>query len=299
MGAMSRGWTLTRQSWAVLRKDRSLAAFPILSTIIALLAVVAVWVPAAVLSGPNFAVVDDNNPIFIVASVGTYFLIIFIGTFFNVALASCAARSLRGEDTRVVEGLTDAARRIGPIMGWTAVAGTVGVFLSAIRDRLPGAALAERIVGAVWEVASFFVIPVIALENIGPWRALKHSVDVVKVRWGEAATGAATIAVSTVAVAIPFALIGYAGASSLMSDGFSPLGFTAATVGVVGVIVVSIVASAINGIFRVAVYLYSVTGETPDGFDAAVMRSAFRRPVQHDAATTPAFAPGRTREQTE
>jgi Family of unknown function (DUF6159) len=61
----------------------------------------------------------------------------------NVALASCAARSLRGEDTRVREGLAAAMRRIGPILGWTAVAGTVGVLLSTARARLLAAHLAD------------------------------------------------------------------------------------------------------------------------------------------------------------
>ena len=35
MGAISRGWELTKQSWAVLKNDRSLVIFPILSAIFA------------------------------------------------------------------------------------------------------------------------------------------------------------------------------------------------------------------------------------------------------------------------
>jgi hypothetical protein len=295
MGAMSRGWALTKQSWAVLCNDRSLAIFPILSTIIALMALVAVWLPTAVLTGLFFDIVDDNNPIFGVASVVTFFLTTFIGIFFNVALASCAARSLRGEDTRVGEGLAAAMQRMGPILGWTAVAGTVGLFLSLVRDRLPGAKLALWIVGAAWEVAAFFVIPVIAIEGTGPWRSLKRSVEVVKARWGEGAAGAATIAVMTVLVALPPAFVGFAGVNALSSEGFSILGFVAAAVGVAAVIVVSIIASALNGIFRVAVYLYGVTGQAPAAFDAALMRSAFEQHADRGrapVADTPLYRGG-------
>jgi hypothetical protein len=275
MGAMSRGWVLTKQSWAVLCNDRSLAIFPILSTIIALMALVAVWLPTAVLTGLFFDIVDDNNPIFGVASVVTCFVTTFIGIFFNVALASCAARSLRGEDTRVGEGFAAAMRRMGPILGWTAVAGTVGVLLSTARARLLAAQLAVWIVGAAWEVASFFAIPVIAVEGTGPWRSLKRSVEVVKARWGEGATGAAAIAVVSVLVALPLAFVAFAGVYALSSEGFSIFGFVAAAVGVAAVIVVSIISSALNGIFRVAVYLYGVTGQAPATFDAALVRSAF------------------------
>ena len=38
MGAISRGWALTKQSWAVLKNDRSLVIFPILSAIFAIIA---------------------------------------------------------------------------------------------------------------------------------------------------------------------------------------------------------------------------------------------------------------------
>jgi hypothetical protein len=287
MGSMSRGWALTKQSWPVLCNDRSLAVFPILSTIIALMALVAVWLPTAVLTGLFFDIVDDNNPIFGVASVVTFFLTTFIGIFFNVALASCAARSLRGEDTRVGEGLAAAMQRMGPILGWTAVAGTVGLFMSLVRDRLPTARIALWIVGAAWEVATFFVIPAIAIEGTGPWRSLKRSVEVVKARWGEGATGAATIAVVTVLVALPLAFVGFAGVYALSSEGFSIFGFVAAAVGVAAVIVVSIISSALNGIFRVAVYLYGVTGQAPAAFDAALVRSAFEQPAHRGRAPVP------------
>jgi len=33
MGRIRRGWELTKQSWEVLKNDRSLVIFPILSTI--------------------------------------------------------------------------------------------------------------------------------------------------------------------------------------------------------------------------------------------------------------------------
>jgi hypothetical protein len=41
----------------------------------------------------------------------------FIAIFFNVALAACAARSMRGQDTKVGEGISAALRLIGPILG--------------------------------------------------------------------------------------------------------------------------------------------------------------------------------------
>jgi hypothetical protein len=58
MGSISRGWALTRQSWEVLKGDRSLVVFPVLSTIFAVLAVVAIWAPALIARG-----VFDGRPV--------------------------------------------------------------------------------------------------------------------------------------------------------------------------------------------------------------------------------------------
>jgi uncharacterized membrane protein len=187
VGAISRGWALTKQSGAVLRNDQSLLVFPALSTIFAIMALVAIWLPTAVLTGVfQTETVDESNPYYVVAMIVTAYVSTFIAIFFNVALATCAVRSLRGEDTTVGQGLSAAMQRIGPIVGWSLVAATVGWILRFLEDRLPLAGkIAVWIAGAAWAVATFFVVPVVALEGAGPWRSLKLPVEVVKARWGE------------------------------------------------------------------------------------------------------------------
>jgi hypothetical protein len=152
MDRISRGWALTKQSWRVLKSDRSLAVFPILSTIFALIAVAAIWLPTASMSGV-FAgeAVNENNPGYYVAAVVTAYVSTFIAVFFNVALAACAVHSMQGEDTTVGEGIRFALQRIGPILGWTFVAATVGLILRIVEERVPVAArIAVWIAGAAW-----------------------------------------------------------------------------------------------------------------------------------------------------
>jgi hypothetical protein len=277
MGAISRGWTLANQSWAVLKSDPSLVIFPILSTIFVLLAVIAIWVPAVVVMGmPNTETIDENNPAYIVAVVAMIYVSTFITIFFNVALAACAVRSLRGEDTKVGEGIAAAMHRLGPILGWTLVAGTVGLLLRVVQDRVPGAAkIAVWIAGAAWAIATFFVIPVIALEGSGPWRSLKRSVEVVKARWGEGATGTVAITAVSALVMVPIMLIGAAGGYALFTAGLEVVAFAVGAIAVAAVMVVSIISSALNEIFRIAVYQYAATGQTPAAFDSQLVETAF------------------------
>jgi len=277
MGRISSGWALTKQSWSVLKNDRSLVIFPVLSAVFAMVALAAIWAPTVIIAGVFVnGTLEQNNPVFGVAAVVTIYVSTFIAIFFNVALAACAARSLRGEDTKVGEGISAAMRRIGPILGWTFVAGTVGLILQILENRFPIAGrIAVWIAGAAWAIATFFVVPVIALEGTGPFRSLKRSVQVVKAKWGEGATGQVAISAVTGLIVFVLVLAGGGAGFALFSAGLAPLGIAVGAIAAAAVIVVAIISSALNSIFRVAVYQFAVTGQAPAAFDARLVQTAF------------------------
>jgi len=277
MERISRGWALTKQSWGVLKSDRSLVIFPMLSAIFALIAVAVIWLPTASMSGVLAGeAINEHDPVYYIAAAATAYVSTFIAVFFNVALAACAVRSLRGEDTTVGERIRAAMQRLGPILGWTLVAATIGLVLRLLQDRIPLAAkIAVWIAGAAWAVATFFVIPVLALERSGPWQSIKRSVAVVNARWGEGATGTVAISAVTVLVVVIVMVGGAACAIVLFAAGLQQLAIAVIAIAVAAVIVVSIVSSALTEIFRVAVYQYAVTGATPGAFDNALLQNAF------------------------
>ncbi|CAN5117700.1 hypothetical protein BH09ACT8_BH09ACT8_62340 [soil metagenome] len=279
MGSISRGWALARQSWYVLKSDPSLIIFPILSTVFAMIATVAIWVPVVVIRGLfTGGQVEQNDPVYYVAGVVTAYVATFIAIFFNVALAACTVRAMQGEDTTVGQGIGAAMRRLGPIIGWSLVTTTVGLLLRALEERLPLAGrIAAWLVGAAWAIATFFVIPIVALEDGGPVHSLKRSAAIVKERWGEGATGAATISIVTFVVGFVVLAIGAGGAVAMVSLGQSALAVVIGALAVAAVIVVSMMSTALSQIFRVAVYQYAVTGRTPDGFDGQMLQAAFSR----------------------
>jgi hypothetical protein len=219
---------------------------------------------------------EQNNPMIAVVAIVTIYVTTFITIFFNVALAACAARSLRGEDTKVGEGIAAATRQIGPILGWTLVAGTVGLILQILENRFPLLGrIAVWIAGAAWAVATFFVIPVIALEGTGPIHSLKRSVQVVKAKWGEGATGQIAISAFTGLIVFGVVLVGGGAAYALVAVGLTPFAIAVGAIAVAAVIVVVIISSALNSIFRVAVYQYAATGQAPVAFDSGLVQSAF------------------------
>jgi hypothetical protein len=278
MGRISRGWALTRQSWDVLKGDASLALFPILSTIFATLAMVSIWAPTLITRGVfDHQTVERNDPVVYAAGVASAYVSTFIALFFNVALAACAARSMRGEDTKVREGLAAAARRIGPILGWTVVSTTFGLLLRAFENRVPLLGkIAAGIAGAAWGIATFFVVPVIALEGTGPLKSLQHSAAIIKARWGEGATGAATIGFVTVGFSFAIASVAIVGVVMLLEGGQALLGYAVLAVAVVLMFGTAVVSATLSQIFRVAVYEFALYGQTPGGFDGPQLQAAFQ-----------------------
>jgi hypothetical protein len=278
MGRFSRGWALTRQSWDVLKSDASLALFPLLSTIFASLAMVSIWAPTLITRGVfDHQTIERNDPVMYAAGIASAYVSTFVALFFNVALAACAARTMRGEDTRVRDGLAAATRRIGPILGWTLVSTTFGLLLRAFENRVPLLGkIAAGIAGAAWGIATFFVVPVIALEGTGPLKSIQHSGAIIKARWGEGATGAATISLVTVGFSFAIASVAIVGVVVLLQGGQALLGYLVLAVAVVLMFGLAVVSATLSQIFRVAVYEFALYGQTAGGFNGPELQAAFR-----------------------
>ena len=63
---------------------------------------------------------------------------------------------------------------------------TVGMVLRAISDRggIVGAIVAS-LIGVVWNVVTFLVVPILVIEGVGPVEAIKRSGGLLRKTWGE------------------------------------------------------------------------------------------------------------------
>lgn len=288
-GRFRRGWALTKQSWRAFRNAPTLMVFPLLSGI-GMLIVTALIATITALLDPGLLDFDtDNNPhwndpiVYVAFAAGIY-LCTFIAMYFNVALAVCAARSLQGKNVSARDGLGTASRRLRSISGWALIAGTVGLILDFLGDAGSWAQqFAVSLAGATWKIASFFVVPLIALEDQAPWSALKRSSRVIKQHWGESATGVVTVGVIFGFLFLPaFILfivsltffIGFATTDTGDGGLLAAIAFLVVLACAAACAMILIVSSALTGVFRVAVYLHSQTGEIPPAFDAASIQGA-------------------------
>jgi len=276
---LSNSWELVKASAAVLRADTELLLFPVISAVLSILLVVTFVVPA-VLAGVFASGVGDGAGLSAAGYAGVflfYVLQYFVIFFCNTALVGAAMIRLRGGDPTVADGFRIAASRIQPILGYAFIAATVGMLLRALSER--SGVLGKLVVGLVglaWNLATFLVVPVLVVEDVGPIEAIRQSAAYLKRTWGEQIVG-------NVGMGLVFGLISLA----TLAAGFVLLMAAAATESVFLIIFVAVclfmafvaialVSSALSGIYAAAVYRFAAEGEAGGFFTPAMVKSAFR-----------------------
>src|SRR5690606_11314536 len=169
MGRLERSWTLVKASAAVLRSDRELLVFPLLSAICTMIVAASFIVPMAA-TGSFARLADDGaTPYWLVVPGFLFYLVqYFVIFFFNAALVGAARIRLDAGDPTVADGFRFAASRWQQILMYAALAATVGMVLRAIQERsgLIGRWIAG-LFGLAWTVATFLVVPILVDREIG------------------------------------------------------------------------------------------------------------------------------------
>lgn len=185
---LSNGWNISMNSFKVLKENKHLVIFPILSTLSLILIMGSFFVVILSSNGWNVDQVEGttSNTSYFLLLLLFYVVNYFVVVFFNMALIHCTRLYFKGEEATVSEGLRFSFSRIGVIFSWALFAGTVGAILKMIQQEsgIIGKII-TGIIGVVWSIATFFVVPVIAYENLGPFAAFKRSAQLMKQKWGE------------------------------------------------------------------------------------------------------------------
>lgn len=276
MSRIRTGWRLAKDSWTLLRADRSLAIFPALSTAFAASALALTLTPGLIWS----AAANQDWIVLPFMAVGGFVTTFFV-VYFNVALAGATRLSMDGRDTTVADGLAVARERRGLIVKWALVQFAVGLLVQVTQyvagDSIAGrlVAMVSGLVGAAWSVSTFFVIPLLALEGLGPAGAMKRSVSLVRERWGEGLVGSAAIGLAVFLVAaLPLAGLLNLALAAIDIDPTVGAGFL--VLAIVAFIATCAMGSALGVIFRVELYRYSTQGQVTGGFAQEDMIAAFR-----------------------
>ena len=276
-GGIGNSIALAKASLNVLKLDKELLIFPVMSGVASIL-VVGSFVTPIVFAGGGQVFQEGGEAGYMAMAVMFLFYVVqyTVIFFFNSALVGAALIRLDGGDPTVGDGLAIASKRMGSIIGYAVISATVGMILRMISER-GGifAKLAAMFAGMAWTLATYMAVPVLVTKDIGPIDAIKESAAIFKRTWGEQVAGNFGIGW---AMTLGFlAWTGIAVGLVYVSGMIAPLAILPAIgVSVLGYIFLALLGSALSGIYTAALYRFAMTGDT-GSFDAQIMGNAFRR----------------------
>jgi hypothetical protein len=166
--------------------------------------------------------------------------------------------------------------RLPQIAAWALVSGTIGFVLKTIEQRssrLGG--FVASLIGAGWAIATYFVVPVLVVEKVGPWEALKRSTSLIRRTWGEALVGNMGIGLIIFAATLPGIALIVLGI--VLGGATGQMAWTIAGVaaGAIWIALAGLVSWAAQSVLLTALYLFASEGQAPAQFDAVLLQSAF------------------------
>jgi hypothetical protein len=233
---ISRGWTLSKLSFSVVKADPELLLYTFLSTMMVFITIIAAaypgyeaeqsdeshWAMDQVIDPgtdePKMVMNEETGKLEPVGRepTGEYmawiFLTYMVGSivvvFWNSAIIVSAHERLTGGDPTIMTGIKAAFSRIHIIILWGIIAGTVGLLLRFARDAIRNkkapaalkifAAIMLWMVEIAWWMYTFFIIPMIVLEKKGIREGLRDGRSLFGKTWGENVTSGLGIGLITV-----------------------------------------------------------------------------------------------------
>jgi hypothetical protein len=276
----ARSWELVKASWNVLLSDKELLIFPLISMIGAVLVSILFAIPFFTVGVTQTVRGSEDLPVNIAGYVllFIYYVVLYTVIFFcNTALVGAAMIRLNGGDPKVSDGIEIATKRLNHIIGYALISATVGVILRALSERggLLGQ-IAASFVGMAWNIATFLVVPVLVIEDIGPIDAVKRSGSLLKKTWGEQLVGNLGMgAVFGLAFFLLFIVFFGLFAAAITTES----GVAIAVVVIAAVacfVLLGLISSALEGIYQAAVYRHAMGEDVSGFFDPEMVASAFK-----------------------
>lgn len=275
---IANSWELIKASAAVLRADKELIVFPIVSAIGILLVTITFFLPLAFAGAFDALLAGGATVLGIVVLFLFYLVQYFVIIFANSALVGATMIRLGGGDPTLGDGFRIAFSRFGAILGYALISATVGMALRLLSERAGSLGrIVVSLVGLAWNIATYLVVPVLVVEGVGPVDAIKRSVELLRRTWGEQIAGNLSIGLVFGLLALLVVLLGLPVIVLAFTVESVALIATVFLVWIVVLVLLGVLGSTLGGIYTAAVYRYAVSGDAGRFFARELVEDAFRQ----------------------
>jgi hypothetical protein len=275
-GSWGKSKQLTTKSWGIVKQNRYLLAFPLLGFFASLIPLAILWIPAAL-----FFAADNYVPGVILAVAGIFVTQIVV-SIASGGLIAAADEELAGRDSSIGHGIGASLARLFPLIGWAFIQTIMSIIVGAIRGNGQGGAasvvrnIAASGILAMWSLITFFVLPFVMLERVGPITAIKESAKLFKAKWGMQIFGGVRIGgVVALITILPAILIIVLGVVVTLSN-LPAVGIPLIAIGVIIFAIGVLLLATLRGIFSVVLFRYAKDGALEGGFTEEELAGAVR-----------------------
>jgi Family of unknown function (DUF6159) len=194
------GARLMRTSFELVKRDRELLWFPVASAV-CLLLTAGFWL----YEGAWLSALQGAWYLYLLLAVLGLYSLTFVAIFFSVALAGATAQVLDGGRTSFGAGVDVAWSRLGPIATWAGYSISVQLIIGFVSG-IKGLRWVGRAAEVAWSFATFFVIPLIALDGLEAEPARRRSFDLAKQNWKVESGGLGALRLALVLPGLLFSL---------------------------------------------------------------------------------------------
>jgi hypothetical protein len=263
-------WSLMKASWKVLRQDKKLAIFSLLSLVVYLVGFILLVLAVVGIHSYHFSEKTEGWSFFVLGYV-SYLALYFVGIFVGSMIVAFVHERFSGTSPTIGGAFRTALRKLPLIAEWALIAGTVGFILKVIEEKSETAGdIIAGILGTAWDVATFLIVPLLVLEGKRPLAALKESGRLLKKTWGEQLIGNIGFTLIFLGLMLPavivFVLVMFIGSKTAM--------LITMVIAVSYVVALAVVQITLEGIFRTALYHYARHGSLPHGFSEELLGNA-------------------------
>jgi hypothetical protein len=267
------------QSWQILKQDKELAWFPVLSAITSLIALAffAAVIFFTFLKGDihMLQTMSESQP---TGPVGysilfAYYIVMFcITNYFLAGLYAIVHGRFNGQNLSMSDGIAHANKNFNKIFIWSLISATVGLVLQIIADRskIIGNIVAG-IFGAAWNILTYFSLPSLVIGQRSIKDSFKESASVIRKTWGE------TIIINF-SMGLFFGCIFFLGTALAIGIvilvPISQIFLIVSILYIIFFVTMIIISSTLGAIFKLALYEYAVTGVIPNGFTPEIIHGA-------------------------
>ena len=287
-GRIKVGWLLFKQSIKVLKTNKNLIRYILMSMLFSfiLLIVFAVvfilgrnslLVKTTAYTATGYTTKYNLSALGYIPAFIYYVLAFFIVNIYTAGLAANVLDLFQGNKKTYKDYMKKAWSKASTIFVFSLIEATIGLILRIIAER---SALLGRIVawilGALWSLARLFVIPIIVTSDENAFQAIKDSTKLLVSTWGENIVGRVSMGgvlfLFYLLIMIPAIFI-----IIFLSVALGGLiGFLVAIfLVVISVLIYSIVSYTATNVLNTALFYYAQYKQIPAAFDADLLNSVF------------------------